>query len=516
MKVKVCLISICAAVFFCLPALGQNKEVLSLTLEECIMKALKNNLSVAVEFLNPELASHSVKKAKEMFLPQFDLKYGNDHQESPPYSWIQGESTITTKMSNYGVSIVQQVPTGGNFSLSLTGYKSDTNESFQLINPRMGNEIRLDFTQPLLKNFGPKVSRREILLAENNLEISDHELQTTLLDTIYSVQESYWNLVYAIENLKVKQQSLQLARDLVAKNKKEVQFGQLAPIEILNAEAVVAEREADLLQAEALIIRIEEELKVWINIAAEGAPRLKKIVPKDKPDFVAATVSQEEALKQALGLRPDLKVILKNIEANELKLSVARNQMLPSLDLKFSYWSPGIGGDRLIYQDGDVFSGIVVGTQKGAGGNSFQDALKLLYNNWDVGLTLSIPLSSFLTKADFAYAKTDLDQSQIKLRNLEQQVGLDVSDAVRTVETNAKRVDAYRVARELAEKTLDAEVKKLLAGRSTNYFVLDYQDKLATAKSNEVKSKIDYLLSVAKLEKATGVSLEKRNIKVKH
>jgi len=515
MKVKVCLISVLAAVFLCRPAPGQNKEVLTLSLEECILKAMKNNLSVAVELLNPELAKHSMTKAKETFLPQFELKFGSDHQESPPYSWIQGETTITNKMTDYGVSVVQQIPTGGSFSLSLSSYKSDTNESFQLINPRFGSEIRLDFTQPLLKNFGPKVSRREILLAENELEISDNELQSTLLDTIYSVQESYWNLVYATENHKVKRQSLQLARDLVAKNKKEVQFGQLAAIEILNAEAVVAEREADLLQAEALIIRTEEELKVLINIGAEGDARLKTIVPQDKPDFAAVKASQEEALKQALDRRPDLKVIQKNIESKELKLSVARNQMLPSLDLKFSYWSPGIGGDRLIYLNGDIFSGIVVGSEKGAAGNSLSDALKLLYNNWNVGLTLSIPLSSFLTKADFAYAQTDMNQSQIKLRNLEQQVSLEVSDAVRTVETNAKRVDAYRLARELAEKTLEAEVKKLQVGRSTNYFVLDYQDKLANARSNEVKAKIDYLLSVAQLDKSTGASLEKRNIRVK-
>ena len=514
MKVKVCLMAFLVSGFFCRTVFSQSKEVLNLSLEECILKAMKNNLNVAAEVLNPELARQSIKKAKETFLPQFELKFGNDHQESPPYSWIQGESTITTKMTDYGMSIVQQIPTGGNFSLSLSGYNSDTTESFQLINPRLGSEIRLDFTQPLLKNFGSKVSRRGILLAEKEFEISDIELQNTLLETIYSVQEGYWNLVYAIENLKVKQQSLQLARDLVAKNKKEVQFGQLAPIEILNAEAVVAEREADLLQAEALIIRTEEELKVLVNIAAEGDPSLKKIAPQDKPDFAAYKISQEEALKQARDRRPDLKVIQKNIESRELRLSVARNQLLPSLDLKFSYWSPGLGGDLLLYRDNDPFTGIVVGTQKGGAGNALSDALQLLYNNWNVGLTLSIPLSSFLTKADFAYAQTDLNQNQIKLKNLEQHVGLEVSDAVRMVETNAKRVEAYRVARELAEKTLEAEVKKLQAGRSTNYFVLEYQDRLATARSNEVRSKIDYLLSVAKLDKAMGISLEKRNIKV--
>ncbi len=129
-------------------------------------------------------------------------------------------------------------------------------------------------------------------------------------------------------------------------------------------------------------------------------------------------------------------------------------------------------------------------------------------------MTLSIPLSSFTTKADLAIAQTDLNQYQIKLKDLEQEVGLEVSNALLMVETNAKRVEAFRVARELAQKTLDAEVKKLQVGRSTNYFVLEYQDKLATARSNEVKSKIDYLLSVAKLEQTMGASLEKRNIKI--
>ncbi len=285
MKVNVCLFLVVFFIFICQPILGQDKEVLNLSLEECILKAMKNNLKIAAEVLNPELAGHSIKKAKETFLPQFEMKFGNDHQEVPPYSWIQGATTVTTKMTDYGVSVVQQIPSGGNLSLSMASYKSDTTESFQLINPRFGSELRFDFIQPLLKNFGPKVSRQEILLAEKDLEITDGELQNTLLETIYSVQESYWNLVYAIEDVKVKQQSLQLARDLVAKNKKEVQFGQLAAIEVLNAEAVVAVREAELLQAEALIVQTEEELKVLINIAAEGEPRFKKINPQDKPDF---------------------------------------------------------------------------------------------------------------------------------------------------------------------------------------------------------------------------------------
>ncbi len=515
MKKKILLISLLAAGIFIGPALAQDNQVLNLTLEDCIAKALKNNLNVKIEIMNPELADISLTKAKEIFLPQFQLNYGSERQENPSYWWIQGAGTNISKMSDYGLSIVELIPTGGNFSLSLSSYKSDTNQPFQLINPRYGSTLRLDFTQPLLKNFGPKVSRQQILLAENNVEISDSQLKNTLIDTVYLVQEAYWNLVYAVENYDVKQQSLLLGRDLLAKNKKEVEFGQLAPIEILNAEAVVAQREADMIQAEALITRTQEMLKSLINIAAEGDVRQKKIVPQDKPDFKEVRISLEEALKQAMDRRPDLKVIQKNIETKQLNLSVARNQMLPALDLQFSYWSPGISGDRLLYQGDNPLSGVIVGTEKGSSTGSLRDALKLLYKNWTVGLTLSVPLSSLLTKADLAYAQMDLNQNQVRLQSLEQQMILEVSDAVRTIETNAKRVNAYGVARELAEKSLDAEVKKLQVGLSTNYFVLDFQEKLANARSAEVKAKIDYILSVARLDQAMGVSLEKRNIKIK-
>ena len=220
MKKKAILIFLLAAGIFVWPALAQDNQVLNLTLEDCIAKALKNNLNVKIEFMNPELADISLTKAKEIFLPQFQLNYGRERQENPSYWWIQGAGTNISKMSDYGLSIVELVPTGGNFSLSLSSYKSDTNQPFQLINPRYGSTLRLDFTQPLLKNFGPKVSRQQILLAENNVEISDSQLKSTLIDTVYLVQEAYWNLVYAVENYNVKQQSLQLGRDLLAKNKK--------------------------------------------------------------------------------------------------------------------------------------------------------------------------------------------------------------------------------------------------------------------------------------------------------
>lgn len=489
-----------------------SEDVLSLTLEECIIKTLKDNLRLAVEVYNPELANVSVTRAKEMFMPQLDLSFGRGREESPSYWWIQGAETVISKYADYGLSVVQQIPTGGNLSLSLNAYTSDTNQAFQLINPRYGSTLRFDFTQPLLRNFGFDISRKEIIIAQHNLDVSQNQLQTILLDIVYRVQEAYWNLVFAIENHRVKSQSLELAKDLLAKNRKEVEVGKLAPLEILNAETVVAQREADILQAEALIKRSEDLLKSILNLVSDGEMNPQKVVPKDRPTYMAREISLEDALTEAKQKRPDLQVVRTSLETKELGLRVAKNQMLPGLDLRFSYWSPGISGDRLLYLDDNPFLGVIVGKEEGSRADSLRDAFKLLYKNWTVGLTLTLPLSNVLTRAEQARAKIELEKSMLELQDKEQQVLLEVRDAVREVETNAKRVEAYRIARELAEKRLEAEEKKLAVGLTTNYFVLEFQEQLANARSQEIKALIDYNLALAMMEKAVGTSLENRNI----
>ncbi len=507
-------IALCSIVF--LTALGtgfgQDQKGLTLSLEDAILKALKNNLNVAVSYYGPELADAGVSLAKEAFLPRLDLTYNSQKNENPPYWWLQGAGTIKTNQKDYGATLVQRVPSGADISLSLASYRSETNESFQLINPRYGSTLRLDITQPLLRNFGFKVSRREILIAQNNLDISRSQLRTTLQDTLYQVQEAYWNLVYAIESYKVNQQSLQLARDLLAKSRKEVDVGVLAPLEVLNAEAVVAQREADILQAESLITRSEDVLKSIVNLSRDEAAR--RIIPADKPSFEKKDVSLDAALSEALSRRPDLESSRKTIESSEINFSVARNQMLPGLDLQVSYWSPGISGDRIKYLDDNPFLGVIIGKEKGSASGSLRDAMRLLYNNWTVGLTLSLPLSNFLTRSQYAQAKLDLGQNMARLKAQEQQVMLEVLDAVRSIETDAKRVNAYKLARELAEKRLEAEEKKLRVGLTTNYFVLQYQEELANARSMEIKSLIDYNLSWARYERSVGSSLDIHGIKV--
>ncbi len=490
----------------------QEKKALSLSLEDCILKAMENNLGVAIEVLNPELADISVALAGEKFLPILSFNYSKRDTTSPSYSFLDASDKVFTVADNYSAQISQLVPTGGSFSISLDGYKNETNRRFTSINPRYGSTLTFNFIQPLLKNFGLKVNRREIIIARNNQDISENQLKRMLQETIYNVEETYWNLVYSIENLKVRKQSLKLAQDLLEKNRKAVEVGTLAPIEILSAQSAVATREADILQAEASLKDSEDRLKTIINLAAEEVEEAAEIIPVDKPAYEKREVTLGEALRTAMENRPELLETRIDLKNKEINLSYARNQLLPSLNLIASYWSPGITGDQLIYPEGNPF-GDPIDTIEGNPSDALKDAFNFKYNNWSAGITLDIPLNTFLSRADYAQAKVNLEQSVLRLKNQEQEIFLEVKSAVRAVQTDYKRVQAYKVARELAEKKLEAEEEKLKVGLTTNYFVLQYQTDLSTAQTNELKAIIDYNLSLARLNRALGVSLKETSLR---
>jgi len=485
----------------------------SLSLEDCILKAMRDNLNVSVEVLSPELDDTSISLARERFLPSLTFGYNLQSTNSPSFSFIEADETITSDYYDYSARLSQIIPTGGNFTITLSSYKSETNQKFLSVNPRFGSTLRFAFTQPLLRNFGFKINRNEIIIARNNREMSENQFKRVLMDTIYEVESAYWNLVHSREDLEVKKQSLELARDLLIKNKREVEVGTLAPIEILSAQSEVATREADILQAEAMVKNNEDQLKTVINLAGEGEGVDIEILPVDKPNFTLREVSFEEALAVALHKRPDLQATKVDIESKELNLSYAKNQLLPDLSLTADYWSPGVSGTLIVYDPLDPF-GPPIMTIPGGSSAALKDAFGLRYENWAVGLTLSIPLNTIFSRAQQARARVDLKQTTLRLKNQEQQVALEIKNAVRAVQTDYKRVQAYRVARELAEQKLNAEEKKLKVGLTTNYVALQYQRDLANARSAELRAIIDYNLSLARLDRSMGTSLEKKNIKL--
>ena len=485
-----------------------------MTLNDCIAQAVKRNLGVAVQVYTSELADLAVSRSREKFLPSLSFDFGNQDQNSASYSWIDASDQVTTTYRNYGGSFNQAVPFGGNFSISLTGYRNQTNARFQTINPRFGSTLSFSFSQPLLKDFGWGISRKDILVSRNNRDISESDFKRTLLETVYSVEQTYWQLVLSIESLKVRRQSLKLAEDLYEQNRKKVQIGTLAPKEILTVQSDVASRKADILQAASAVKDYTDSLKALINSLDPAEGGGAEIAPSDLPPFEKVEISVDEAFAAAVKNRPDLKSSTLGVRNRELDYSYARNQLLPQLNLSANYWSPGLGGDRILYYQDNPLTGIVVGIVPGGASQALKDAFRLKYNNWSVSLSLDVPLNSVFSRAMAAQAKASLDQELARLKDTEQQAYLEVRTAVRAVQTNYERVDAYKAARALAEDKLAAEQAKLEAGLTTTFVVLSYQRDVAGAKLMELSALVDYTLSIARLEKAMGTSLDRKGIRL--
>lgn len=510
---KAILLAIIVIVLLVSLIFSQDKQK-PMTLEECLIRAMEKNLGLQVQVLQPERVGLSVSLAAEKFLPSLSFQYNSQNLKSPSFSWIDAAGAVLTKYSEYTAELVQLIPTGGQMRASLGGDRYDTNRNFLTINPRYGGQLSFSFAQPLLKDFGFKISRKEIIAAQNNKDIAENSYRTAVLDTLYTVEEAYWNLVFNSENLKVKQQSLKLASDLLERNKKELEIGMMAPIDILSAQADAATREADILQAEVQVKNGEDALRTLLNLKGEDGNENLPLVPADAPSPEKKEVSMESALAQAMANRPELRSAKLDMKNKELDLTYSRNQLLPDLSFRADYWSPGISGTQILYAEDNPLTGIIIGQIPGQSKDALKDAMKFKYKNWAVGLTLSFPLNTVFSRALAAQARVNMEEAAIMLEEKEQQVFLEVRNAVRVVETNAKRIEAYAAARRLAEKKLEAEERKAKAGLSTNYLVLLNQRDLANAQTNELRSRIDYVLSLAKLDKATGTSLEKRNIKL--
>ncbi len=498
------------------PALtAQESRSLEMSLQECLAKAMKNNLGVAVQMLTPELREVGIRQASEKFMPILSLQYGRNSQQQASYNFYDAADVSTTDFNNYTTSINQELPGGGSLNFRFNTSKYDTNRTGTTINPSFRAEMRFTFDQPLLKNFGLDISRREIIVAKTRLEMSEKDLERALQSTVYQVEQAYWNLVYSVENYQAIQESLKYAQDLLERNKRSVEVGTMAPINIISAEAEVASREAELLGAEAEIRNREDQLKLVINLRADY-PQAEsiRIQPIDSPNEEATKIDLDQALATALQNRPDLASLRLGIVNNDRDLSFAKNQMLPDLSFSAGYWSPGVSGTQLIYEDPrDPFSPIKE-TIPGDRTDSFKDVFGFEYKNWSVGFNLNFPLSTVLSRAQVATAQVSLEQAKLQLKEQEMQIYTDIRIAVRNVETTYKQIQALRLSRELYEQQLEAVTEKLKVGLSTNFEVLQYQRDLARQRSMELQAIINYNLAVASLERDMGISLDSKNVKI--
>ena len=477
---------------------------LRLSLREAVVVALKNNLDIAIAGYNPKINAEGIVIEKAVFDPVFSLTADANRTVTPVATALAG-ATTDSKIQNrdLNASLTQRIPIGGSYTLSLTNNRFDTNSQFANppngINPSYRTFLTLSVTQDLLKNFGPDVNTAPIKIARNNQAISVTQLRLQANKVITSVHNAYWNLVFAIENLEVQRRSLRLAKDLEALNRARVRAGVAAPVEVTQAEAQAAAQVQNVILAEKAVRDAEDQLKLIINIPDGERIWARSITPADRPPFEVAPVSMEASIQEALEKRPEYAEAKLTLQNNDINLRVAWNQLLPSLQLQGSL---GLNGLNEIDKGfGSSYSG-PTGLTTGD------------FTSWSAALVLSYPLGNRSARSAFIQAKLTDDQTRTSLLNLKRQIVSQVREAVRRIEANVQLVESTRAARALAEEQLRVEQKRLEAGVTTTFNVLQFQRDLAAAQAFEVQAITTYNQTLANLELVKGTVLEKNQLEL--
>jgi outer membrane protein TolC len=473
-------------------------EPLILSLQDGIKLVLQNNLDITIEQQNPAISQADITIQKANFDPSLTLDVNIDRSIVAPFSnSLDATQGTDNAHVNYNAELTQKLLTGGNYDLNFTNQRLHTNITSNalinpgLINPSYTSVLLLTLTQPLLKNFGFEVNEAQIKIARNNYLISQELFEARVIDLILRTQEQYWDLVFARQNLKVQQQSLRSAQELLATNRERAEQGLLASIEVLVAEAGVASQQENIITAEKAIKDAEDNIRQLINLPDRSLMEEFAILPVDEPDTEEKTFDAKAVVRTAIEKRPDVRQAKVTIITNGINYRTAKNQLLPGLDFIGSIGLNGLGGS-------------FPGDMEQLGSTDFY--------SWSAGLQLVYPLGNRSARASFARSHVVLDQSAFSLRSLEQNVILEVKEAVRRVQTDFRRIESNRKARVLAEKKVEAETERFNVGLSTTKNVLDFQRDLATAEGNELRAITDYNKSLANLEKVRGTSFEKNGI----
>ncbi len=473
-----------------------------LSITDAVELALKQNADLEVVRLNPQLQDVSISLARSAWAPTFTTFAQGSNRDTPINSLLAGDvDKLENNSTAMNFGLQSALPwRGASYQVGWENNRATTNNIFANFTPQTGSNLTFNFTQPLLRNFGIDSTRQQLQVSRKNREISDVQVKEAVATTTRSVKNAYWDLVFAISSLDVQRQSLDLAQRSLKENRARVEIGTMAPIDIVQAEAEVAQREEAVILAEAAIARAEDALRALIYGQHAADQWNSRLVPTDQAAFTPVAVDIDGAVKGALGSRTDLQQAQKTIEANEVTISLLRNQVLPALNASVDYGGTGIGGTQLIRGDG--FPGPIIGSETKRYSDVLGDLIRNNFPSWTFTLQLSYPLGTSTQDANLARARLQNQQTARQLDASRIRVATEVREVARTVTTNSKRVEATRASRALAEKRLEAEEKKFQAGMTTNFFVLQAQRDLNQARNNELQALIDYLKSVVNYETA--------------
>lgn len=482
------------------PAAAEHRQGISL--DDAAMQALKNNLDITISRQTKEsrLADIIVEQAK--FDPTFSVNGQYNRTVNPLNRPVFGGTgfalnditTFDQRSHSLTVDATQNLITGGNVDLNYSPARSNVNQNVAtgfLFNPAYTGGLALTLTQPLLRNAGVDITKTFIKVAQNNAEVEQHVFRDRVLTVLTTVEQTYWEMVFSNENLKVAQAAMKAAEELLATNRAKAKAGIMSIVDVLQAEAAVASRVEQVLVAEKAIHDQEDQLRRLLNPGEEALRQDLRLTPLDQPITVLAPISLQEAIDTAIDQRPEIVQAKRNLETSDINSKFARNQLLPTLSFQGTMGLAGLGKDY---------------------GDSFNRNLSGDYYNYGAGLVLSYPLGNRSAISTYNKRQLEAKNAEATLASVRQQIIVGVREAVRRVQTDFKRIETTRSARIMAEKQLQAEQERLKVGLSTTRFVLDFQRDLATAQGNELRAIVDYNKSLSNLSRHKATTLDRYNV----
>jgi outer membrane protein len=496
-------------------AVGQQSSsgpVRRVSMDDAVRLALEQNLGIRIQRVEPQIQDMGVAQARGQWAPALTSSLSRNSQTQQPTSALAGgASSIDNGTFSTGVGMQQTLPWGGNYVANWNNSRFTTTNLFSSFSPQLNSNLNVQYTQPFLRNFSIDNIRQQLESSKKTRELSDIQLQGVITQTTRNVRNAYWDLAYSIANLKAQQQSLLLSQQSLHDNQKRVEIGTMAPIDIVQAQAEVASNEQGVILADAAIKTAQDTLRTLI--LDPGTPEFWNISfdPTDAPAFEAMAIDVDAAVRNALDHRSDLMAAKNNIQQSDINIRYFRNQIMPDVNANVSYIATAAGGTQLSPVDfATIASGANINRSVVSArsyGSVLGDVFGNTYPNWTVGVTFGYPLGTSTQQANLARARLQYEQSQTQLKNLEMQVATQVRAIARNVQTNQQRVRSARASRELQEKKLEAEEKKLAAGMSQSFFVFQAQRDLSIARTSELLAISDYNKSLVDFDAVQLVPL---------
>ncbi len=530
-----------------LPPLGRvgvdMEQQRPLSLREALTAALENNKDIEVARQNVKIAEFDLQGSHGAYDPRLSSASYIERIESPISSFLSGGSNGSITQNDFTNTARLEGQTakfGGTYRIDFSSIRLTTNNLFTALNPQYPTALTFNYTQPLLRGLKFDNSRRQIEIARKNLSLSDAQFRQRAVDTITAVQRVYWDLVFALRNLQIQRDAVRDSRTQLKHNKRLVAEGALAPIDVVAVEAQVAGFEQTLFAALEEVSRAENNLKNLIAENRQAEIWSVSLIPTDSVDLVPPNVSLAEAMKAAMENRPELQQSNLVREINQIDQKFFREQTRPQIDLVGSYSLVGLAGavsgginpfpassqelrDRvnlLSVNNGlpplpDSPTQTISPELIGGYGQSIQSLLGNRYSNFRVGVQINLPLRNRTAKAQLGRSLVEGQRIATQREQLEQSIQVDVRNALQVVRSAEARLRAAAAAREASEQQYASEQRKLDAGQSTVFLLLERQTALTVARGNELRAQTDLNKASAELQRATGNALTGNSIVVR-